>query len=97
VLVVVKDLDQVKNYYKNLQVAGFEVKGRGYVTQDDEYVHQDDSDGNRLVSVHILQEGNPKIEEYKIFRDYLRVNAQDRELYISTKEKLYALYGEKLR
>jgi GrpB-like predicted nucleotidyltransferase (UPF0157 family) len=50
---------------------------------------EDSTDGKRLVSVHTLQKGNPKIAEYKMFRDYLQSNEEDRNLYISTKRKLF--------
>lgn len=94
ILVAVKNLDKVKELYESLEKAGFTIKGRGYVNPDDEYIHEDSPDGKRLVSVHIFQEGNPRIEDYKIFRDYLKVNKEDRELYISTKRKLFDLYKD---
>ncbi len=89
VLVVVKDLDVVVASHNALTKAGFIPRGRGYVTEDDEYLTQDSPDGRRLVSVHTLQEGNPKIAEYKIFRDYLQENEADRNLYIATKRDLH--------
>jgi len=94
VLVVVKDLDTVETSHNALAEAGFVPRGRGYVTEDDEYITQDSSDGKRLVSVHTLEEGNPKIAEYKIFRDYLQENEEDRNLYITTKQDLHASYKD---
>ena len=90
ILVVVKNLDQIKDQYNVFTKAGFTPKGRGYVAEDDEYITEDSVDGKRLVSVHTLQEGNPKIPEYKIFRDYLQNNEEDRDLYIATKRRLYS-------
>lgn len=90
VLAVVKNLDTVKDRYDAFIKAGFIPKGRGYVAEDDEYMTEDSADGKRLVSAHTLQEGNPKIPEYKIFRDYLQNNEEDRNLYIATKRKLYS-------
>jgi GrpB-like predicted nucleotidyltransferase (UPF0157 family) len=92
VLVVVKDLDAVAARHNALTEAGFTPRGRGYVTEDDEYLTQDSPDGKRLISVHTLQEGNPKIEEYKVFRDYLQENEADRNLYIATKRDLYSAH-----
>lgn len=92
VLVVVKDLDAVVAKHKTLITAGFTPRGRGYVAEDDEYLTQDSPDGKRLISVHILQQGNPKIAEYKVFRDYLQENETDRNLYITTKRNLYSLH-----
>jgi GrpB-like predicted nucleotidyltransferase (UPF0157 family) len=94
ILVVVKNLDKIKELYHDLEKVGFTIKGRGYVNPDDEYIHEDGPDGKRLVSVHIFQEGNPRINDYKIFRDYLKTNKEDRELYISTKRKLFDLYKD---
>lgn len=90
VLVAVKNLDEVKDKYNDFVKAGFTPKGRGYVSDDDEYLAQDAENGARLISVHTLQEGNPKISEYKIFRDYLQNSEEDRNLYIATKRKLYS-------
>lgn len=90
VLAVVKNLDAVKDKYDDFIKVGFIPKGRGYVAEDDEYITEDSVNGKRLVSVHTLQEGNPKINEYKIFRDYLQNNEEDRNLYIATKRKLYS-------
>lgn len=94
ILVVVKDLDAVKNMYSNFSAAGYKIHGRGYVADDDEYISLDDENGKRLISVHILQKGNAKIDEYKIFRDYLNQNEQDRALYIATKKKLYSSHSD---
>lgn len=90
VLAVVKNLDVVKDKHDDFIKVGFIPKGRGYVAEDDEYMTEDSTDGRRLVSVHTLQEGNSKIAEYKIFRDYLQENEEDRDLYIATKRKLYS-------
>ena len=92
VLAVVKDLNAVAATHNALTEAGFIPRGRGYVAEDDEYLTQDSSDGKRLISVHTLQEGNPKIEEYKVFRDYLQENEADRSLYIATKRDLYSAH-----
>lgn len=93
ILVVVKDLDLVKNYYKAFIKLGFVPRGRGYVANNDEYFTKDSPNGKRLMGVHTLQEGDPKIIEYKIFRDYLCKNAKDRNLYIATKQKLYSSHS----
>ena len=90
ILVVVKDIVHMKDIYETLQNAGFVPRGRGYVNDDDEYVTKDEADGQRILSIHSLQAGNPKIDEYRIFRNYLQSNDADRELYIQTKQRLFA-------
>jgi GrpB-like predicted nucleotidyltransferase (UPF0157 family) len=96
ILVVVRDLDAVKNCYKSFIAVGYTPRGRGYTNKDDEYFTEDSLDGRRLTSVHTLQEGNPEIEGYKIFRDYLRVSQEDRKLYISTKRDLYSSHHDNI-
>jgi len=89
ILVVVKDLGRMGDFRDDLVEAGFTIHGLGYVNDDDYYVSESDLEESRLTSVHILQVGNPKIKEYKDFRDYLKTNTKDRELYIKTKKELY--------
>lgn len=94
IMVVVKNLDAVQKHDNDFEMNTFIVHGLGYAANDDYYITEDSADGSRLSSVHILQEGNPKIVERKIFRDYLESNMQDRELYIATKKKIYAQYKD---
>jgi GrpB-like predicted nucleotidyltransferase (UPF0157 family) len=94
ILAIVKDLDAVKDCYAAFVEAGFVPRGRGYVNADDEYFTEDSLDGMRLTSVHTLQADNPKIQEYIAFRDYLRENSADRNLYIETKRNLYASHHD---
>ena len=97
VLAVVNNLDRVKQCYHTLTQAGFTPRGRGYVTDDDEYLTEDASDGHRLTSVHTLEVGNLKIARYKLFRDYLQTNTEDRNLYIKTKRTLYLAHKDNYR
>ena len=94
ILAVVKNLDVVKDQYDSFVKAGFTSRGKGYVAEDDEYLTEDSKEGKRLTSVHTLQVGNPKIAEYKIFRDYLQHNKEDRDLYVATKRDLYSVHHD---
>lgn len=94
IMVTVKDLSLIKECYDSLTKAGFVPRGTEYVGIGDEYVTEDAPDGTRLASIHIFQAGHPEIARHLIFRDYLRENKQDRELYISTKKDLYSKYSE---
>ena len=89
VLAVVKNIDLVKESSVAFSKAGFTLQGRGYVAADDEYITEDSLDGKRLTSIHTLQFGNPRIFEFKAFKDYLTANKEDRDLYIATKRELY--------
>lgn len=94
ILVIVKDMAKIRNYYGAMSKAGFTPRGTDYVGIGDEYFTEDAPGGERQVSVHVLPEGHPKISEYLNLRDYLRVNKKDRELYIQTKRKLYQQYAD---
>ncbi len=89
ILVVVKDLDDVTKRLESFTNEGYTPQGREYVGGGDEYITEDTSDGRRITSIHVLQEGNPKITAYREFRDYLRVHEQEKNLYIETKKKIY--------
>ena len=92
ILVVVKDLDKIKEIYNELTLKGFVPRGRDYVGIGDEYVTLDSPQGKRLASIHIFQEGHFRIEEDRLFRDYLSVHNSDKQLYIQIKKDLYAKY-----
>lgn len=94
VLVVVSDLDSIKRHYSSFEEAGYIPLGRGYVSDDDEYMSKDAPDGHRVVSIHILQKENPKIGRYRAFRDYLRQNTEDRERYIAIKKQLFETHPD---
>jgi GrpB-like predicted nucleotidyltransferase (UPF0157 family)/ribosomal protein S18 acetylase RimI-like enzyme len=93
ILAVVKNLELTKECYGAFIRAGFIPRGR-YVAADEEYFTKDSPDGKRQISVHTLQLGAPKINDYKIFRDYLQKNKKDRDLYIKTKQNLYAAHQD---
>lgn len=94
ILVIVNDLNLVATKHEEMVNAGFTHHGRGYVTEDDDYFSLNTSEGKRIASIHILQNGNEKINYYLIFRNYLRTHPEERELYISTKKKLYSQHSD---
>ena len=89
VLLIVENLDKIPKLYDEFRVKGFVPRGREYVGIGDEYVTLDDESGKRLASIHIFQKDHPQIKETLMFRDYLRINEQERKLYIKTKRDLY--------
>ena len=94
ILVVVKNLDKIKDIYDELILGGFVPKGREYVGIGDEYVTLDSPEGKRLASIHIFQDGHPMIKEDRLFREYLSTHDSDKELYIQTKRDLYSKYHD---
>ncbi len=94
-LMEVKDLDRVKNFYEKMEEAGFKSMGRTYTRRpDNEYFVKDGPNGERLISVHTYQEGNDEIKNIVVFRDYLRQNQEARDSYINKKRELYKLYSD---
>jgi GrpB-like predicted nucleotidyltransferase (UPF0157 family) len=94
ILVIVKDLDVVATKYQEMITEGFAHHGIGYVNEDDDYFSLNTQEGKRVASIHILEEGNAKINYYLIFRDYLRTHPSERDLYIGVKKDLYSKYSE---
>lgn len=94
ILVVVKDLDEIETIYDKFVKDGFVPRGREYVGIGDEYVTLDDSNGKRLASIHIFEEGHPAIEEDRLFRSYIASHEEDKQLYMQTKKDLYAKYKD---
>lgn len=93
VCAVVKSLQDVKLNRMKFEELGFEAKG-DYVGQSEEYFTYTNNQGQRKYNVHTLQQGNPAIEGYLSFRDYLRQFSAKKEEYISIKEGLRRQYGE---
>ena len=90
----VKNLDRVKDFYGEMEKAGFKPMGRKYTRRsDDEYFVKDSINGKRILSVHAFQEGNNEIENILMFRDYLRENKEARNTYIKIKKELYKKYS----
>jgi len=94
ILVVVKDLDQIKSLYDKFTSEGFVPRGREYVGIGDEYVTLDSPSGKRLAGIHIFQIGHPMIEEDRLFGVYISTHDFDKQLYIQTKKDLYSKYHD---
>ena len=93
VCAVVKDIGKVKDIRPIFEKLGFQAKG-DYVGQNEEYFTFDDERGERKFNIHTLQVGNPAIDGYLSFRDYLRSNNVAMNKYIAIKEKLRDKFGE---
>ncbi len=71
-------------YLGDLQAAGYQLR----VREPDFHEHRMVRSSGHDVHVHVLTEGSEEITRYLVFRDWLRQNAADRELYASTKRQL---------
>lgn len=68
--------------------------GAGYVLRVREPGHRLVRTPERDVHVHILEVTNPALETYLVFRDRLRADAADRELYAHTKHTLVGQFDD---
>jgi len=81
IVVAVGDITAEEDYLLPLLAAGYELRTR-------EPGHRLVRTAARDVHVHIMQEGDPGIDRYLVFRDRLRADPDDRELYANTKRAL---------
>jgi GrpB-like predicted nucleotidyltransferase (UPF0157 family) len=83
VLLTVADVDDEAAYLPALESAGFPLRvrepGHRMVRTPARDVH---------VHVHVYEPDRPEVRDYLDLRDWLRVDAQDRELYAATKRRL---------
>lgn len=81
IVVTVDDVTAEEDYLDVLLDAGYELRTR-------EPGHRLVRMPSRDVHVHIYEHGDPAVSEYLLLRDWLRSNADDRDLYESTKRSL---------
>jgi GrpB-like predicted nucleotidyltransferase (UPF0157 family) len=81
ILLVVADSADEVNYAPELEAAGYVLRFR----EPDWYEHRLFRGPDTEINLHILSEGCPEIDRILVFRDRLRTNAADRELYARTK------------
>ena len=67
-----------------MEAAGYELR----IREPEFHEHRMFADREHTAQVHVLSDGNAEIERYLLFRDRLRSNQADRELYERTKRAL---------
>lgn len=88
ILVVVNSLNVVNNLVAQM-------KSKGYIYQSDfnkyneRYFTCDAPTGERLVSVHVMQQDNPQALSHIYLREYLKKHLRERNLYSQIKRKAY--------
>ena len=86
IVLVVANSAQEDAYVPPLQAAGYALR----VREPDWYEHRMLRGGGEDVNLHVFSAGCPEIERMLRFRDRLRSNAADRELYAAAKRELAA-------
>jgi GrpB-like predicted nucleotidyltransferase (UPF0157 family) len=81
VVVTVEDITAEEDYLDALLAAGYELRVR-------EPGHRLVRTPARDVHVHLLERGDPAVDEYLLLRDHLRSDPDDRALYERTKRAL---------
>jgi GrpB-like predicted nucleotidyltransferase (UPF0157 family) len=81
ILLVVADSADEASYAPELQAAGYSLRFR----EPDWYEHRLFRGPDTEINLHILSAGRPEIDRMLMFRDRLRANAADRDLYAQTK------------
>lgn len=84
ILLVVANSGDEATYLFAMEAAGYELR----VREPDWNEHRMFVNAERAAQVHVLTRGDAEIERYLIFRDRLRTNPADRELYERTKREL---------
>jgi GrpB-like predicted nucleotidyltransferase (UPF0157 family) len=81
IVVTVDDITAEEDYLHALLAAGYELRVR-------EPRHRLVRTPAHDIHVHVFEKGDPAVDEYLLFRDHLRSDADDRTLYESTKRTL---------
>jgi GrpB-like predicted nucleotidyltransferase (UPF0157 family) len=84
ICVVVDDSSDDASYLPDLEAIGYELR----VREPDWHEHRMLRTAAHDVHVHVFTLGSSEIDRYLVFRDWLRANGADRELYASTKRSL---------
>jgi GrpB-like predicted nucleotidyltransferase (UPF0157 family) len=86
IVLVVEDSADEAAYVPALEAAGYVLRTR----EPEWYEHRLLRTPDRSVSIHVLSRGCEEVERMVRFRDHLRANEDDRELYERTKRELAA-------
>jgi len=84
ILLIVKDSGDESKYLKEMEAAGYHLR----VREPDFHEHRMFRTANKDVHIHVLSHGSSEIDRYLVFRNHLRINYHDRNLYETTKREL---------
>jgi GrpB-like predicted nucleotidyltransferase (UPF0157 family) len=84
ILLVVADPENEVSYVPDLEGVGYILRIR-----DPDWNNHRIFKGSEInLNLHIWEESSPEIDRHLVFRDWLRTNASDRELYADTKRRI---------
>ena len=84
IVLVVADSSDEASYVPPLEAAGYVLR----IREPDWYEHRVVKAPDMSVNLHIFSEGCPEIDRMLLFRDCLRANPEERELYERAKREL---------
>jgi GrpB-like predicted nucleotidyltransferase (UPF0157 family) len=88
ILPIVRNIEEVDRATKAMESIGYEAKGEYGIVFRRYFQKNKDV---RTHNVHVYQEGNPEINRYLLFRDWMRSHPEDAETYNKLKEELAAI------
>jgi GrpB-like predicted nucleotidyltransferase (UPF0157 family) len=87
IILVVSNSADESSYVPALEAAGYVLR----IREPDWYEHRVFKGPDTDVNLHVFSQGCPEIKRMLLFRDWLRRNAADRQLYEHTKRELARL------
>ncbi len=96
IMIIVKDLSVVVDFYKKMEELGFVCRGN-YTGIGEEYFTKDNEQGFRTFSIHVLPRGSSAIRPILAFRNYLRAHKDMFDKYVQIKRELYEKYPNDYR
>ena len=84
IVLVVADSANEQNYASALQKAGYQLR----IREPEWYEHRMFRGAQNGVNPHVFSNGCPEVDRMFVFRDWLRTNPSDRELYAQYKRAL---------
>jgi GrpB-like predicted nucleotidyltransferase (UPF0157 family) len=84
VLLVVTDSGNEETYVPVLEAAGYVLR----IREADWHEHRMFNGPDTEINLHVFSSGCPEIDRMLLFRDWLRSNAADRDLYARAKQSL---------
>ena len=95
ILAVSDDLDAVLQRVDALAEAGYDHRPGSFPEDDRHLFLRKVRDGKRLCHLHVVHASSPEIDEYRLFRDFLRADPDAARRYADLKLGLVARYANR--